>query len=186
MIKNFDKPLAAWRGKERHNGEIIDALTIIFKTRGCRHNRCRMCGYRFERYTQGASESELTGRLLQQLSSVLQDHPPEGYQMVKIFTSGSFLDPEEVPPAARDAILEVFRGKVIIAETRPEFVLRDVTGDLLSLIDDGMHEMPFYVAIGLETTSDFIREKCIDKGFTFEDFLRAAGEAHASGVGVKS
>lgn len=186
MIKNLDKPLAAWKSKEHHTGEILDCLTIIFRTRGCRHNRCRMCGYRFERYAAGMRRVELAALLRQQLASVLQQYPREDYAMVKIFTSGSFLDDDEVPPEARDAIAEAFRGKVVIAETRPEYVTADRAADLISLVDDGTHAMPLYVAIGLETTNDFIREKCIDKGFSYRDFLQATGEAHAAGAGVKT
>jgi len=40
--------------------------------------------------------------------------------------------------------------------------------------------------MGLETTNDFIREKCIDKGFSYADFLRAAEVAHAASAGVKA
>ncbi len=118
MIKNFDKPLAAWKSKERHNGEILDCLTIIFRTGGCRHNRCRMCGYRFERYAAGMGRGELAALLRRQLASVLQQFPPEGYSMVKIFTSGSFLDGDEVPREARDAIAEAFRRIARLQATR--------------------------------------------------------------------
>jgi radical SAM enzyme (TIGR01210 family) len=40
--------------------------------------------------------------------------------------------------------------------------------------------------MGLETTNDAIREKSIDKGFTYADFLRAAEVAHAAGTDVKA
>jgi archaeosine synthase beta-subunit len=186
MIKNFDKPLACWKSKERHKDEIIDSLTVIFKTRGCGWNRCRMCGYRHERYPGGLAPEELSDRLQQQLSSVLQQFPQEEYQMVKIFTSGSFFDPCEVPDQARNAIAEAFFGKVIIAETRPEYIHEDLISDFLNRIDDGSRKDPLYAAVGLETTNDLIREKCIDKGFTYEEFLHAVDEAHAGGAGVKS
>ena len=47
-------------------------------------------------------------------------------------------------------------------------------------------QLPLYCAIGLETTSDPIREKCINKGFSYADFTRAAATAHAAGAGVKA
>ena len=46
--------------------------------------------------------------------------------MVKIFTSGSFFDPEEVPPEFLSDVATAFRGKLVIAETRPEFVDPDI------------------------------------------------------------
>ncbi|HID43031.1 MAG TPA: TIGR01210 family radical SAM protein, partial [Archaeoglobaceae archaeon] len=41
------------------------------------------------------------------------------------------------------------------------------------------------VGIGLETANDFIRENCINKGFTFEDFVRASNILRKHGVRVK-
>jgi hypothetical protein len=35
---------------------------------------------------------------------------------------------------------------------------------------EGGAEIPLYLAMGLETTDDFIREKCIRKGLTLTDF----------------
>jgi radical SAM enzyme (TIGR01210 family) len=40
--------------------------------------------------------------------------------------------------------------------------------------------------MGLETSSDTIRKKSINKGFNYEDFERAAKAAHAAGAGVKA
>ena len=57
---------------------------------------------------------------------------------------------------------------------------------LSSRIDNGTNAKPLYVAIGLETTNDDIREKSIDKGFTFEDFNRAVRAARNTGTGIKT
>jgi radical SAM enzyme (TIGR01210 family) len=40
--------------------------------------------------------------------------------------------------------------------------------------------------MGLETTSDPIREKSIDKGFSFSDFMNAVDNARKGGAGVKA
>ena len=40
--------------------------------------------------------------------------------------------------------------------------------------------------MGLETTSDPIREKCIDKGNTFSDFKEAVAKARKTGAGIKT
>jgi radical SAM enzyme (TIGR01210 family) len=42
------------------------------------------------------------------------------------------------------------------------------------------------VAMGLETSDDGIREKSIDKGFSFGDFIAASGTARRAGAGVKA
>jgi hypothetical protein len=180
-----EKPLACWRGKERYGNELLDCLTIIFKSGGCSWSKCRMCSYRHERYGEQSCDA-LLSRLRAQLAWVARENKSEEYRMVKIFTSGSFFDPAEVPPAFLADVAGAFRGKLVIAETRPEFVQEDTFRGFIEGIDDGTWKTPLYCAIGLETSSDTIREKCINKGFSFSDFTIAAKTAHAAGAGVKA
>jgi archaeosine synthase beta-subunit len=181
----IEKPLACWRGKERYGNDLHDCLTIIFKSAGCSWSKCRMCSYRHERYGEQSCEA-LHTRLTAQLAWVMRENNPEEYRMVKIFTSGSFFDPAEVPPSFLAEVAKAFRGKLVIAETRPEFVQETVFRTFIEGIDDGSWKIPLYCAIGLETSSDSIREKCINKGFSFSDFTNAAKTARAAGAGVKA
>ena len=185
ISKNFEKPLASWKGTELYNEEVLQCLTIIIKTGGCSWNRCRMCGYRHERYHK-LSKSELIKKIAGQIRWIQENYHDDEYSMLKIFTSGSFLDETEVPPEARKLVAEAFKGKLIIAESRTEYVRKDVVENFLSDVDTGVWDTPLYIAMGLETTNDRIREKCIDKGHTFSDFIEAAHEARKGGAGVKT
>ena len=185
LSKLTEKPLASWRGKDLYGGQILDTLTVIFRSGGCSWNRCRMCGYRHERYPD-LPRDELAERMIRQVRWVKENFSDEDYQVLKIFTSGSFFDPDEVPPAVRRAVAEAFRGKVVIAETRPEYVEIDAIQEFREGIDTGAWTRPLSVAVGLETTNDLIRERSIDKGFSYADFLRAATVAHAAGAGMKA
>nr|WP_320160654.1 archaeosine biosynthesis radical SAM protein RaSEA [uncultured Methanoregula sp.] len=180
-----EKPLASWKGSERYGEDTLDCLTIIFKSAGCTWSKCRMCSYRHERYGEQSCEA-LLGHLRAQLAWVLEEYSVADFRMVKIFTSGSFFDPAEVPPEFLADIATTFRGKLLIAETRPEFIREEVLRPFIETIDDGSWKMPLYCAVGLETSNDEIREKCIRKGFTFADFKTAARAAHAAGAGVKA
>ncbi len=185
LSKSSEKPLASWRGKDRIEGQVLDTLTVIFRSGGCSWNRCRMCGYRHERYPE-ISRDDLTDRLIRQVRWVKENFRDEDYQVLKIFTSGSFFDSNEVPPAARRAVAEAFRGKAVIAETRPEYVEADALQEFGGMIDTGAWTTPLSIAIGLETTDDLIREKCVNKGFSYADFLHATEVAHAAGADVKA
>ena len=186
MISEFlEKPLASWKGSERYGQELLDCLTVIFKTAGCTWSKCRMCSYRNERYGEQSGEA-LLGHLRAQLAWVLAEYKVADFRMIKIFTSGSFFDPAEVPPAFLADIAGAFRGKLVIAETRPEFIREETLRPFIETIDDGTWKMPLYCAVGLETSNDEIREKCIRKGFTFGDFKDAARIAHTAGAGVKA
>ena len=187
MISDIcERPLACWRGRERYDGTILECLTVIFKTSGCCWNQCLMCSYRHERYTGDLSPELKERYLLSQLAWVQEHHKPDEYQMVKIFTSGSFFDPREIPPGVRTRIATAFHGKIVIAETRPEFVLEESITPFLTGIDDGSWKTPLTCAIGIETSDDPIRTKSIRKGFLFSDFIDAAVRARASGAGVKA
>jgi hypothetical protein len=185
ISEGYDKPLACWKGKERYDNQTVDCLTIIFESGGCSWARCRMCSYRHEKYAAQSRNGLLT-HLRRQLAWVLANNKPEDYFMVKIFTSGSFFDPTEVPPEFLADISGAFRGKVVIAESRAEFITEEIIGSFCSELDDGTHKTPLYCAIGLETTNDAIREKCICKGFTYADFKKASSVAHAQGAGIKA
>jgi len=186
ISERTEKPLASWRGQERYGNELLDCLTIIFKSRGCTWSKCRMCSYRHERYSGHQSPETIADHLRAQLAWVTSQYKSEEYRMVKIFTSGSFFDPAEVPAEFLSDVASRFRGKLIIAETRPEFVNPDVLSSFIELLDNGTWKIPLYCAIGLETASDTIRDKSINKGFSFQDFKRASAVAHTAGTGVKA
>jgi radical SAM enzyme (TIGR01210 family) len=180
---NEEKPLASWIGTDRLDERVVPTLTVILKTPGCAWRRCRMCSYRHERHGR-TEEAELLVRA--QLAWVEREYGDREYDLVKVFSSGSLFDPNEVPPEALLAIGEAFRGRVLIAETRPEYVNRERVADLVRVLDTGAHDRPLFVAIGLETTDDAIREKSIDKGFSYAMYLHAVHEARAPGAGVKA
>ncbi|MFA5347750.1 MAG: archaeosine biosynthesis radical SAM protein RaSEA [Methanoregula sp.] len=182
----MEKPLASWRGQERYDNGLLDCLTIIFKTGGCTWSKCRMCSYRHERYSGHQSPETILGHLRAQLSWVRHQYKAEEYRMVKIFTSGSFFDPVEVPTEFLSDAATAFHGKLIIAETRPEFIDPDIVSSFIELVDDGSFKNPLYCAIGLETSSDSIRTKSVNKGFSFQDFKKASATAHSAGAGVKA
>lgn len=181
----LEKPLASWRGKERYGNELVECLTIIFRSGGCTWSACRMCSYRHEKFHETSCDA-LHTHMRAQLAWVMKEYDPAEYRMVKIFTSGSFFDPNEVPPAFLADIASHFRGKLLIAETRPEFITDETLVPFIETLDDGSWKIPLYCAIGLETSNDAIREKCINKGFSFRDFTEAAKRAHAAGAGVKA
>ena len=181
-----ERPLACWPGKERYGDAVMDCLTVIFRTAGCSWNRCLMCSYRHERLDFAASSLSPADRIRSQLAWVMEQYRIADYGMIKIFTSGSVLDPREIPPDVLMEIARAFRGKIVIAETRPEFVVEETLSPLLAELDDGSRANPLYCAIGLETTNDAIREKCIRKGFTFRDFTDACSRARKCGAGIKA
>lgn len=164
--------LKLWREKERFEGRVEDCLTAIITTRGCSWRKCYMCGYWSE---SRALSDEALKIQIDQIFEKIGD-----IRILKLFTSGSFLDEREISPELRAYLLDLCREsgvKKLIIESRPEFIearkLRDFKGIQLE------------VGIGLETANDFIREQCINKGFSFSDFERSAEILRREGFRVK-
>ena len=180
-----DEPAASWTGVDLVNGIKTKTLTIIFRSSGCRWGKaggCTMCGYVYD----CASEPPTLEDYKSQLAKAMKKAEKFPEFMVKIFTSGSFLDEQEVFREARDAILETLAyvpGVIkVLVETRPNFVTEENVKDCLKIL----RNKPFELAFGLETSSDRIRKDSINKGFTFRDFVRAAEIARKHGATVKA
>jgi hypothetical protein len=134
-----------------------------------------MCGYAGEGAPASAED------LVAQFENAMQRNSP-AVTVVKIYTSGSFLDPQEMPLEARDEILQRLEAlgiSKLVIETRPQYVTRKSVEKCLS-------HLPTEFAMGLETSNDLIREHVIRKGFTFQEFVDASEEVHRQGGRVKA
>ncbi len=139
-----------------------------------------MCGYVYDSVRRPPSNDEL----MKQFENAMSRCSDEEF-IVKIFTSGSFLDDGEIPPLTRNKMLLRLgadaRVKKVIAETRPEYVTEEKVSESLAALGK-----PFEVAMGLETSNDMVRKDCINKGFTFSDFIKASRVALMEGATVKA
>ena len=171
-----------WMEKENMGGEIVDALVVVLRTRGCRwgwRSGCTMCGYLWDALPNAGGEDVI--RQMRNVVGTLSRSRRPG--VVKIFTSGSFLDDLEVPPEARSEIFSMLSDagvERVVVESRPEYV---VEGSLEPMHDVGLE---VEVALGLESSNDLVRERCINKGFTFAAYKRAAGLLREAGLRVRT
>ena len=166
---NPKEPVSCWSEKDVLHNKVVDAFVIIFRTRGCSwalNSGCSMCGYFNESTWCNVSNDDL----LAQFDTAMEKY--NGQSFVKIFNSGSFLDDKEIPQSIRKKILErLYRdADKVSVESRPEFI----TNDKLVEIKNIAGSKTFGIGVGLETADDFIREHCINKGFTFDVYKKAA------------
>ncbi|MGB9987369.1 archaeosine biosynthesis radical SAM protein RaSEA [Salarchaeum japonicum] len=178
------EPTRVWLDEDNTPSGVYQSLTIILNTGGCRWARaggCTMCGYVAESVEDGSVEHEA---LMDQIQVCLDHEAEEAEEksgLIKIYTSGSFLDEREVPAETRAAIAETFSDRErIVVESLPDFVQEDRVRDF---VDVGLETD---VAVGLETANDRVRHDCVNKYFDFADFEDAALEAKEAGAGVKA
>ncbi|HLF06384.1 MAG TPA: archaeosine biosynthesis radical SAM protein RaSEA [Thermoplasmata archaeon] len=167
-----------WREEESFEGERIQAMVAILKTRGCAWDLaggCTMCSYTNQSHRGKFDQADLEAQV-DRLAANYQ-----GEKVVKIYTSGSFLDEREVPKAVRDIVLaKVGAAKKLIVEARadvtPEHVLEDLAAQAPQT----------EIALGLESASQTILDESVNKGGRVEDFVDAAKRIHARGLRVKA
>lgn len=184
-IKKPEDPLAIWNGQDRIADNILTSVTAIIRSGGCSWNRCKMCQYRHERFV-GIETGELIRLMSAQLNKLEEEINKVKPQVIKLYTSGSFLDPAEVPSEIQDKVINLVKGKTLIVESRCDYINKDKLKMMVETLKEENDSADLFIAIGLETTSDIIREKCIDKGLLYNDFQKMTGVIHACGAKVKT
>jgi len=168
-----------WREKDYLHGRTVDAGVILLKTRGCywaHSGGCTMCGYV---YHSGEVAQE---EILKSFSEATKELGEVEY--LKIFNSGSFFDSNELSPETREKILVIAsetNAKRVQVESRPEFITHEVVRQAVESFSGEVE-----IGIGLESADDRVREICINKGFSFEQFRRAVRICRESGARVKA
>ena len=168
-IKDPSKLVSCWSENDSYEGKIVKAFVLIFRTRGCSwaiNSGCTMCGYFNDSIWKKVSNNDI----LNQFNDAMEKY--SGEKIVKIFTSGSFLDDKEITKKTRNNILNkiVERVDKISIESRPEYITENKLKDIKKILG----AKKFEIGIGLETSNDLIREHAINKGFTFNDYKNAA------------
>jgi len=186
--RNPNLPSSKWVSDSRIGSDMGKSLAIVLNTIGCSHARsdiggCTMCSYLLDGSNVIISSDQLQNQFDEAFRS-LSDK--DGPLAVKLYTSGSFLDSEEVPDEARQHILTRIadddRIREVIIESRPEYVTESRMNELRSMLADRHIEL----GIGIESMNDKIRTICINKGFSTDDFIHAVDVAKAERIGVRA
>jgi len=178
------EPTRVWIDEDNTPDGVYQSLTIILNTGGCRWARaggCTMCGYVAESVEGGSVSHDA---LMDQIDVCLDHEANEAEEksvLIKIYTSGSFLDEREVRAETRQGIAETFADRDrIVVESLPDFVEREKIEDFT---EQGLKTD---IAVGLETGTDRVRRDCVNKYFEFEQFIEASEMAEAAGAGIKA
>lgn len=158
------------------DGRVVNALAMVLPTRACKYARAKHGGCSFctlpSDNPYNPSEEDLK-LIPENALHIFQEkqNKVDNLKVVKFYTSGSFLDPWELPYDIRDELLTLFSDKVeeMVIETRCEYVIRKHLDGITELISPSK----LIVAIGQETTNDEINKRANNKGHTLKQFKRA-------------
>ena len=159
-------PVSMWKEMDRLEGKPDKTMVVIFRTGGCswyNFSSCSMCGY-FNDVAKNVTIPDLKRQVDSMMDALGDTH------ILKVFTSGSFLDPIEFPLEARNYFLSSISERVssVLIESRTEYITEKNISGL------GKFGPRVRIAIGLESANDEIIKNSINKGSTFEKYVKAA------------
>ena len=106
--------------------------------------------------------------------------------VIKLYNSGSFLDPQAVPPADYPAIARLLGGfERVIVECHPALVRRGIPGLQAALANASPNPPRLEIAMGLETVHPEVLDR-LNKRMTLDDFRAAAEFIRESGVDLRA
>jgi radical SAM enzyme (TIGR01210 family) len=144
------------------------SCTLWFMTVGCSWDKdggCTMCNH-------GCGHSVNEENTINAIKQGLASFPSDMAELF-LLVSGSFFDPHEVSQTAKKSIynlLNMYPFEYLGLETRSE----SVTESELVLLKNTIKNKKIGIEIGLESSDPWIREFCINKGNTLDDFVVAA------------
>ena len=157
------------------DGRKIKRLIIYMRSSGCQwmledNGGCAMCGHLAGSTLGVPIKAE---DYIQQFDNIISQITFADIPMLCVYNAGSFFNDKEMPVEARmhiyDSINKLKEIKHVIFESRAEFILdRDMQCLRKSLPDKRLE-----VGVGLESSNEFIRQVCLNKGLDINKFLDA-------------
>lgn len=187
-VRDITRAAAAWTTESLIGSSKGTALSVVLATVGCSHARgdlggCTMCSYLLDGTEKAPSDDQLKMQFDNAMSKISGGSAPLS---VKMYTSGSFLDTQEVSLQARHMILSTIandsRVSEVVVESRPEYVVDSAMSELR----DTLGERRVEIGIGLESSDDVVRSLCVNKGFNLSDFNRAVDTARRFDIGIRA
>jgi len=197
---NYKRYISSWLEDDIIDDEMGTkkkgkALVVILRTHGCSwsrnnettisalgHGGCTMCGYINDCLPE--NETITIQDISDQFRSALDKFQDKNYDLVKIYSSGSFLDDNEIASQAQKNIIKTAQDagiENILVESRPEFLSRNKLEKIKSYFSGRLQ-----IAIGLESCNNKILKYSINKGFTFEDYCKAVKNAKKVDIAIKT
>ena len=167
------------------------AITMVIPTVGCtwalsKSGGCSMCGYINDSTLDESTDPEQYFDI--EWLKLQQDPRFVEVKAVKLYNSGSFLDPKEIPIKSQKSIMAKIASfdhiQEFVIECLPEIINQqaNVLEELVRIFNN----KPIYIGVGLESSNAYILRSYVNKPFTFENqFLKCVQNAEKVGALVK-
>jgi archaeosine synthase beta-subunit len=163
--------------EEIFEGKNYKRAVVYLLSNGCewalnKAHGCTMCGHLAK---QTRTDRRITPQdHIRQFREESKKLDFKDAPLLNIFNNGSFFNDNEIDPLARTEILKMISAnrdiKMLVLETRPEYVNEEKINEVKRLVPD----LHVEIAIGFELKNDTYRSICLNKGFSLETYNRAA------------
>jgi len=176
---------ADWTNKFSNlHGSPAQTLTITLTPTGCAWasmGGCTMCG-EFEGSTKGNNVSA-EFHIAQFASAVSKYVAKYNPTWLRIYQEGNYTNPDEIEPSAQLTILRLaslIGGiKRITVEAMAKYLTQERVQDLKNSIT---RDVELEIGMGFEAENDVVRNVCINKGESINDFRRAVALLKDAGI----
>ena len=168
-VSSFNRPRFIDMDEYRFQGQPFKRLRIILRSNGCSIPTCTMCALPnqgIDPHLQLLTSENYIKQIEYALSITSRS------DIICIYNDGSFFSARELPRDARNAIYSMIakRGcSFLMVESLPNFITRACIEEAKTIL--GKTEI--IVAMGLQSSSDIVRELCINSPVTAEAFRSA-------------
>lgn len=148
------------------DGNVVRRLVIHLHSTGCEWARrtggCTMCGF----YAGTSVGTPISAdNYLTQLTSELAKYDLTKFPVLAVFNAGNTLSETEIPFDALEGMCRIVAKKPHIQRIQIESKLEYIDADKLRTIKRILHDKEIELGMGVETTSEKIRDLCINKPF---------------------
>ena len=184
-IKTTWEEPADWLVKDSNlRGKPVTAVNITLTPTGCEWastGGCTMCG----EYEGSAKNDSIPAEFhVAQFSSALAKYVAK-YRpsWLRINQEGNYANPHEVRKTAQKTILRLASMIIgierITIESMAKYINQESTDELRSALAS---DVELEVGMGFEAENDVVRNVCVNKGESIEDFRRAIGLLRSKGL----
>ncbi|MEY8313113.1 hypothetical protein AALA61_14280 [Oscillospiraceae bacterium 42-9] len=158
------------------HGKPVKALTITLNPTGCiwaKSGGCTMCG-EFEGSTKDGSIPDYihVAQFAKAIADLVSVYNPT---WLRINQEGNYANSVETASIAQTTILKLatqIKGiKRITIESRPQYLTEAILKEYANIVSK--HNIELEIGMGFEAADDVVRNVCINKGETLNDFRRA-------------
>ena len=184
VTTSWEEP-ADWVVKDANlHGLPVTSLTITLTPTGCEwadHGGCTMCG-EYEGSTKGQflpPEFHIA-QFATALSKYAAKYNPA---WLRIYQEGNYANSREMPPDTQTSILRLaslIAGiKRITIESLAKYITPEIAASWAGAV---ARDVELEVGMGFEAQDDVVRNVCVNKGESIQDFHRAVGLLKTTGI----